>query len=76
MGSSKAVKAAVVAFSETVAHELAPYGVGCSVVCPSYVRSRLMDSMRRQDPDLSTRPRSAPTTSPSPPSRASTVAAR
>jgi NAD(P)-dependent dehydrogenase (short-subunit alcohol dehydrogenase family) len=54
MGSYNAVKAAVVAFSETVAHELAPYGVGCSVVCPSYFRSRLMDSMRGQDPDLST----------------------
>ena len=52
MGSYNAVKAAVVAFSETTAHELAPYGVGCSVVCPSYFRTHLMDSMRGGDTDL------------------------
>jgi NAD(P)-dependent dehydrogenase (short-subunit alcohol dehydrogenase family) len=52
MGSYNAVKAAVVAFSETVAHELAPYGVGCSVVCPSYFRSNLMVSLRGGDTDL------------------------
>ncbi|MEP7090974.1 MAG: SDR family NAD(P)-dependent oxidoreductase, partial [Nocardioidaceae bacterium] len=52
MGSYNAVKAAVVAFSETVSHELAPYGVGCSAVCPSYFRTHLMDSMRGGDPDL------------------------
>jgi NAD(P)-dependent dehydrogenase (short-subunit alcohol dehydrogenase family) len=52
MGSYNAVKAAVVAFSETTAHELAPYGVGCSAVCPSYFRTNLMDSMRGGDTDL------------------------
>jgi NAD(P)-dependent dehydrogenase (short-subunit alcohol dehydrogenase family) len=52
MGSYNAVKAAVVAFSETTAHELAPYGVGCTAVCPSYFRTDLMDSMRGQDADL------------------------
>jgi NAD(P)-dependent dehydrogenase (short-subunit alcohol dehydrogenase family) len=52
MGSYNAVKAAVVAFSETAAHELAPYGVGCSVVCPSYFRTNLMASMRGGDPDV------------------------
>jgi NAD(P)-dependent dehydrogenase (short-subunit alcohol dehydrogenase family) len=52
MGSYNAVKAAVVAFSETTAHELAPYGVGCTAVCPSYFRTNLMDSMRGQDADL------------------------
>jgi NAD(P)-dependent dehydrogenase (short-subunit alcohol dehydrogenase family) len=52
MGSYNAVKAAVVAFSETTAHELAPYGVGCTAVCPSYFRTNLMDSMRGQDGDL------------------------
>jgi NAD(P)-dependent dehydrogenase (short-subunit alcohol dehydrogenase family) len=52
MGSYNAVKAAVVAFSETVSHELAPYGVGCSAVCPSYFRTNLMGSMRGSDPDL------------------------
>ena len=52
MGSYNAVKAAVVAFSETVSHELAPYGVRCSAVCPSYFRTNLMGSMRGSDPDL------------------------
>jgi NAD(P)-dependent dehydrogenase (short-subunit alcohol dehydrogenase family) len=52
MGSYNAVKAAVVAFSETTSHELAPYGVGCTAVCPSYFRTNLMDSMREGDPDL------------------------
>ena len=55
MGSYNAVKAAVVAFSETTAHELAPYGVGCSVACPSYFRTGLMDSMQGDDVDLAAR---------------------
>jgi NAD(P)-dependent dehydrogenase (short-subunit alcohol dehydrogenase family) len=52
MGSYNAVKAAVVAFTETAAHELAPYGVGCSVVCPSYFRTNLMSSMQGADTAL------------------------
>jgi NAD(P)-dependent dehydrogenase (short-subunit alcohol dehydrogenase family) len=52
MGSYNAVKAAVVAFSETTSHELAPYGVGCSALCPSYFRTNLMSSMRGADTDL------------------------
>ena len=52
MGAYNAVKAAVVAFSETLAHELAPYGVGCSAVCPSYFRTNLTASMRGSDPDV------------------------
>ena len=52
MGSYNAVKAAVVAFSETMSHELAPYGVGCTAVCPSYFRTNLMSSMRGQDTAL------------------------
>ena len=52
MGSYNAVKAAVVAFSETAAHELAPYGIGVTAVCPSYFRTNLMSSMRGGDADL------------------------
>ena len=52
MGSYNAVKAAVVAFSETAAHELAPYGVGVTAVCPSYFKTNLMSSMRGGDADL------------------------
>ena len=44
MGSYNAVKAAVVAFTETTGHELAAYGVHAHVVCPSYFRTNLMDS--------------------------------
>src|SRR5207342_2138667 len=46
MASYNAVKAAVVAFSETAGHELAEYGVHCAVVCPSYFRTNLMDGLR------------------------------
>jgi NAD(P)-dependent dehydrogenase (short-subunit alcohol dehydrogenase family) len=49
MGSYNAVKAAVVAFSETTGHELAEFGVRCSVVCPSYFRTGLVASMRGRD---------------------------
>ena len=49
MGSYNAVKAAVVAFTETCGHELASYGIRASVVCPSYFRTHLMDSMQGSD---------------------------
>jgi NAD(P)-dependent dehydrogenase (short-subunit alcohol dehydrogenase family) len=49
MGSYNAVKAGVVAFTETVGHELAGYGVTASVVCPSYFRTNLLASMRGRD---------------------------
>ena len=52
MGSYNAVKAAVVAFTETCAHELAPWGVACTAVCPSYFRTNLMSSLRGGDEDL------------------------
>jgi NAD(P)-dependent dehydrogenase (short-subunit alcohol dehydrogenase family) len=50
MGSYNAVKAGVVAFSETCAHELAEYDVRCSVVCPSYFRTRLVENMQAHQP--------------------------
>ncbi|HET7688986.1 MAG TPA: SDR family NAD(P)-dependent oxidoreductase [Nocardioidaceae bacterium] len=49
MGSYNAVKAAVVAFTETAGHELAQYGVKASAVCPSYFRTNLVDSMQGSD---------------------------
>jgi NAD(P)-dependent dehydrogenase (short-subunit alcohol dehydrogenase family) len=52
MGSYNAVKAAVVAFSETLSHELAPYGVGCTAVCPSYFRTGLMRDGAGSDTDV------------------------
>ena len=50
MGSYNAVKAGVVAFSETTSHELAEYDVRCSVVCPSYFRTKLIEHMQAQQP--------------------------
>ena len=52
MASYNAVKAAVVALTETTGHELASYGVRASVVCPSYFRTNLMASMRGADEAL------------------------
>jgi NAD(P)-dependent dehydrogenase (short-subunit alcohol dehydrogenase family) len=52
MASYNAVKAAVVALTETTGHELAAYGVSAHVVCPSYFRTNLMASMRGADADL------------------------
>ena len=49
MASYNAVKAAVVALTETTGHELASYGVKASVVCPSYFRTNLMASMQGAD---------------------------
>ena len=49
MGSYNAVKAAVVALTETAGHELASCGVSAHVVCPSYFRTNLMASMRGSD---------------------------
>ena len=53
MASYNAVKAAVVALTETTGHELAGYGVRASVVCPSYFRTNLMSSLRGTDEELS-----------------------
>ncbi len=71
MGSYNAVKAAVVAFTETCGHELAAYGVHASAVCPSYFRTNLMDSMQGRTRRSATSSagswrgrRSRPTTSP------------
>ncbi|MDX6323897.1 MAG: hypothetical protein QOK15_251 [Nocardioidaceae bacterium] len=52
MGSYNAVKAAVLAFTETTGHELAAYGVTAHAVCPSYFRTNLMDSLRGSDEAL------------------------
>ncbi|HWJ81256.1 MAG TPA: SDR family NAD(P)-dependent oxidoreductase [Nocardioides sp.] len=52
MASYNAVKAAVVALTETAGHELASYGVTAHAVCPSYFRTALMDSVRGRDTTL------------------------
>jgi NAD(P)-dependent dehydrogenase (short-subunit alcohol dehydrogenase family) len=45
-----ASKFAVVAMSEGLALQLKPHGVGVSVLCPSYVRTRIGESGRNRSP--------------------------
>lgn len=49
MSSYNAAKAGVVALSETIGYELEPYGIGVTVVCPSFFRSGLATSMQGAD---------------------------
>lgn len=50
MSAYTASKAAVVAMSESLNHELAPWGVQVSVVCPSFFRTNLAASLTDGDP--------------------------
>jgi len=52
MSSYNAVKAGVVALTESLGHELAAYGVTAHVVCPSYFRTNLLTSLRGADEAL------------------------
>ncbi|KQP78225.1 short-chain dehydrogenase [Aeromicrobium sp. Leaf289] len=49
MSEYNAVKAGVVALSETLFHELKPYGIAVSVVCPTFFKTNLTASMRGKD---------------------------
>jgi NAD(P)-dependent dehydrogenase (short-subunit alcohol dehydrogenase family) len=49
MASYNAVKAGVVALSETLSFELEPWGVVTSVVCPAFFRTNLHSSLRGTD---------------------------
>nr|MCW2728672.1 short-chain dehydrogenase [Aeromicrobium sp.] len=49
MSEYNAVKAAVVALSETLLHELKPNGVKVSVVCPTFFKTNLTASLRGKD---------------------------
>ena len=51
MASYCATKAAVVALSETMTLELDPDNIKVSVVCPSFFRTNLAESVRASDPD-------------------------
>ncbi|WP_257446408.1 SDR family oxidoreductase [Archangium lipolyticum] len=52
MSSYNASKAAVVSLSETLQNELADDHIGVSVVCPSFFKTNLAESMRTSDPGL------------------------
>jgi NAD(P)-dependent dehydrogenase (short-subunit alcohol dehydrogenase family) len=49
MSCYNAVKAGVVAISETLRAELSPYGIAVSVICPSFFRTSLAESMHGKD---------------------------
>jgi NAD(P)-dependent dehydrogenase (short-subunit alcohol dehydrogenase family) len=49
MSEYNTVKAGVVALSETLFHELKPYGVKVSVICPTFFRTNLTESLRGKD---------------------------
>lgn len=50
MASYNVVKAGVLALSETLRTELAPYGITTSVVCPNFFKTNLAASLRTSDP--------------------------
>lgn len=46
MSSYNVTKAGVVALSETLRHELAPYGIQVTVACPGFFQTNLAESLR------------------------------
>jgi NAD(P)-dependent dehydrogenase (short-subunit alcohol dehydrogenase family) len=52
MNSYNAVKAAVVSLSETMKLELSPRNIDVSVVCPSFFKTNLDESMRSDNPAM------------------------
>jgi NAD(P)-dependent dehydrogenase (short-subunit alcohol dehydrogenase family) len=73
MSAYNAVKAGVVALSETLLFELSPYSIGVSVVCPSFFRTNLHKSVPTTDPALA---KTAKTLIAKSPRSANTVAKR
>lgn len=52
MTAYNTVKAGVVALSETLRHELAPWNVDVSVICPSFFRTNLAESLGGKDVEM------------------------
>ncbi|WP_278314686.1 SDR family oxidoreductase [Lolliginicoccus levis] len=52
MASYNVSKAGVISLSDTLRHELAPYGIRTTVVCPSFFATNLGDRMRSPDPAM------------------------
>lgn len=52
MATYNATKAAVVAVSETLQNELAPFGIDVSAVCPSFFRTNLAQSLAGADAEM------------------------
>ncbi|MBW2315146.1 MAG: SDR family NAD(P)-dependent oxidoreductase [Deltaproteobacteria bacterium] len=56
LGIYTATKYAVVGISETLRAELAPAGIGVSVLCPSFVKTRLHEGHRNRPAELGASP--------------------
>ncbi|MGW5053497.1 SDR family NAD(P)-dependent oxidoreductase [Actinokineospora sp. NPDC004072] len=50
MAAYNVTKAGVLALSETLRHELRPYGITTTVVCPGFFQTNLTDRLRTPDP--------------------------
>ena len=46
MGAYNAAKAGVISLSESLSYELAPFGIGTTVVCPAFFQTNLMENMK------------------------------
>jgi len=46
MGAYNAAKAGVISLSESISYELAPFGIGTTVVCPAFFQTNLMENMK------------------------------
>jgi short-subunit dehydrogenase len=49
MSPYNATKAAVISISETLKSELAPFNIGVTVLCPTFIKTNLMNSVRFTD---------------------------
>jgi NAD(P)-dependent dehydrogenase (short-subunit alcohol dehydrogenase family) len=56
LGMYSTTKFAVVAYSESLAQELAPHGIGVSVLCPGWTNTNLGDASRNRPAALGTAP--------------------
>ena len=52
MSAYNVVKAGVVALSETLRHELAPWHIDVSVICPSFFRTNIAESLAGKDVEM------------------------
>ena len=49
MSPYNATKAATISITETLKSELAPYNIGVTVICPTFIKTNLMEKMRCTD---------------------------
>ncbi len=52
MSSYNVTKSGVVSLSESLRHELSPYGIRTTVACPAFFQSNLAESLRTTEPSM------------------------